>query len=1309
MEKPTNSHQTQVTSQINLETVDLARIILEQFNNDYFRAIFEYTFQFIGLLSPEGILLEVNQTALNAIGLTKEDVIGKPFWETGWWLISPETQTQLQEAIASVCRKGETIQYQTEVWGENQTIIPVNFCLRPIIDESGKVILLIPEGWDLRQQKQIESEKLETEKKYRTLYEQVPVGIVYVDQNKNIIECNNYFCSLLGYTDTELTQKKITDITHPEDYNLHLSKWQDLWEGKIKQYSLENRYVRKNSTILWASVNVSNVQEENGNSYNVAIIQDITEQKQLEERYCKAQQIAKIGNWELNLQDNSFYWSDQIYEIFELDKRKTSPSYEGFLSLVYPEDREFVNEAYREHIEKGVPYNIVHRLLMKNGEIKYVREKCETYYDFHGKPIRSVGTTQDITEQREIENILSNIIDANTSSIGGAEFFPILVSHIANTLHAPYVLISRLDGDYLETLGFFAHGKIQDFYRYRWFGTPCECVISQGDLTCTQGIQQQFPHDIDLVHLNANSYVGIAIKNQNGEKTIGHICVLDEKKMTSAKIAQIKTILQVFAGRAGAEIERLEATQKIQKFNETLELKIALRTAQLEKKERENRLLKERLEYILAESPAIIYTCKTDGDYGATYMSPSITKITGYSPNQFTSQSDFWASKIHPEDKEKIFAEIYQLFEHDRHQHEYRYLHQDGHYIWVKDEMRLIKDSEGNLLEIIGYCADISDRKEAEICLNQQNQLLNIISKAQAQFITAQNRLTIFEELLSELLDLTDSEYGFIGEVLFSDDGSAVMEESFLKIRGIPSLKNHAVTDIAWNPETQKLYDENRQTGMEFNNMNTLFGAVIMTGKPVIANNPKMDLRSGGTPKGHPPLNAFLGLPFFNGTKLVGMIGIANRPDGYNQEIINYLQPLVITCANLIEGYRLDSQRKLVEIQLQQTNQELIRATRLKDEFVANMSHELRTPLNAILGLSEALQEQVYGNLNPQQLKYLKTIEDSGQHLLHLINDILDLAKIGSGNLELDLQPTAIVSVCDSSLIFVRQQALKKNINLKINYTENLKNLKTLIDERRIRQVLINLLNNAVKFTPEFGSITVDISLITEGTAVKIGVKDTGIGIAKEDLDNLFKPFVQVDSALNRKYNGTGLGLALVRKMVELHGGEVGVTSELGVGSYFYFCLPCQLEEKIETQLLEENNPDLDLNSSKSSFNPQNKRSCRILLVEDRDADILTITNYLQTKGYQIMTAKNGNSAFNLLQTEPIDLILMDISLPEMDGVETIRQIRLNSHLCKIPIIVLTASAMKGDREYYLQCGADEYLAKPVKLKQLLETISRYR
>ncbi|MEA5620314.1 PAS domain S-box protein [Cronbergia sp. UHCC 0137] len=410
------------------------------------------------------------------------------------------------------------------------------------------------------------------------------------------------------------------------------------------------------------------------------------------------------------------------------------------------------------------------------------------------------------------------------------------------------------------------------------------------------------------------------------------------------------------------------------------------------------------------------------------------------------------------------------------------------------------------------------------------------------------------------------------------------------------------------------------------------------------------------------------------------------------------------------------SDRKLAEAQLHQTNkqlaasnEQLARATRLKDEFLANMSHELRTPLNAILGLSEGLQEEVFGVVTEKQRRSLQIIERSGTHLLALINDILDLSKIEAGQVELDCTMIDINQLCQSSLSFIKQQAFQKQIQLEVKLQPNLPEL--MVDERRIRQVLINLLNNAVKFTPEGGSITLTVTREqyppeTEITHlrdfIRIAVIDTGIGIAPENLHKLFQPFVQIDSSLNRQYSGTGLGLSLVKRIVEMHGGQVGVSSQIGVGSRFTADLPCSIPAGCFSKLVNQTSPDLDSPLIETAV-----QTPLILLAEDNESNILTISSYLEAKGYRLILANNGQEAIALTKSQSPDVILMDIQMPGMDGLEAIKQIRLDQKFVNIPIIALTALAMRGDRERCLAAGANDYLTKPVSLKELATIIKQ--
>jgi signal transduction histidine kinase len=421
---------------------------------------------------------------------------------------------------------------------------------------------------------------------------------------------------------------------------------------------------------------------------------------------------------------------------------------------------------------------------------------------------------------------------------------------------------------------------------------------------------------------------------------------------------------------------------------------------------------------------------------------------------------------------------------------------------------------------------------------------------------------------------------------------------------------------------------------------------------------------------------------------------------GYSIGAVDYIfTPIVpevlrAKVATLVELFLRIQEVREQAAQLSRLNAEMEQASQAKDAFLAGMSHELRTPLNAVLGLSEALQEETYGPINDQQRRPLRNIEESGRHLLALINDILDLAKIGAGKFELEIAPASIPAICQESMQIVTEIALKKNIAIDMRVDPAITIIQ--VDARRLKQILVNLLSNAVKFTPNGGAIGLEVLGDTARQMVDFTVWDTGIGIEASHLSHLFQPFVQLDNGLARKYEGTGLGLALVSEMTQLHDRSVEVSSAVGTGSRFTISLPWQRSNFTHTAP-ETNEPGQRANSAQPL----------VLLAEDNEANIELLTYYLGVQGYRVETARDGARAVALVHELRPAVVLMDIQMPGMDGIEAIRALRADpdGDVAAVPVIALTALAMIGDRERCLAAGANDYLSKPVNLKQLVTTI----
>jgi len=394
----------------------------------------------------------------------------------------------------------------------------------------------------------------------------------------------------------------------------------------------------------------------------------------------------------------------------------------------------------------------------------------------------------------------------------------------------------------------------------------------------------------------------------------------------------------------------------------------------------------------------------------------------------------------------------------------------------------------------------------------------------------------------------------------------------------------------------------------------------------------------------------------------------------------------------------LDEKVRERTTQLEEASRIAESANNAKSGFLASMSHELRTPLNVILGMSEILREKYQGPLTDRQMECVVAVEESGRHLLSLINDVLDLSKIESGMMQLEVHETGVANVCEASLRFVREAATKKGIRLGVVYQQSAATF--IADPRRLKQILVNLLSNAVKFTPAGGTVTLEVRQNLDAGTIAFAVQDDGIGIEPQHLVKLFQPFQQIDNALNRKYAGTGLGLSLVKRMAQMHGGTVEVQSEPGKGSRFTVTLPLSppAGQPIAASAIERM-PKV------STRAPMIGGAPLILIAEDNPLNVQVYTEHLSRSKCRFLFATTGREAIELAQTGEPDLVLMDVQMPEVDGLEAIRRLRADPRTAALPIIAVTALARPEDRIRCLEAGASSYLSKPVRLKDFTEQI----
>jgi signal transduction histidine kinase/CheY-like chemotaxis protein len=426
----------------------------------------------------------------------------------------------------------------------------------------------------------------------------------------------------------------------------------------------------------------------------------------------------------------------------------------------------------------------------------------------------------------------------------------------------------------------------------------------------------------------------------------------------------------------------------------------------------------------------------------------------------------------------------------------------------------------------------------------------------------------------------------------------------------------------------------------------------------------------------------FWSFPYYLvGASIVAVYSFVNRMVGWQAWVL--VLPVVYFIYSAYRSYlgKLESERRHAE---------------LKSQFLANMSHEVRTPMNGVLGMTNLLLQTP---LNQEQREYAESIRISAEALLAVVNDILDFSKVEAGKLDMESAPVELEALVQRSRETVAPEAARKGLRLVVSIDQNLPS-HIQSDPGRLRQILLNLLSNAIKFT-DHGTVSVRVFGVSGGrTLIRFEVSDTGVGIKAEDVGRLFQPFSQVDGSPARKHGGTGLGLSISKKLVSLMGGDIGVNSEFGLGSTFWFTIPLVPAQPAAA-------PAEACRAPLPEAAPA-PGACRILVAEDNAVNQRVIVRLLQKLGYEADAVSNGAEAVDAFRQHPYAAVLMDCQMPFLDGYAATRRIREGERGTRTPIIALTASAMHGDEERCRAAGMDDYLSKPVDASRLSASLARY-
>lgn len=565
-----------------------------------------------------------------------------------------------------------------------------------------------------------------------------------------------------------------------------------------------------------------------------------------------------------------------------------------------------------------------------------------------------------------------------------------------------------------------------------------------------------------------------------------------------------------------------------------------------ERKSYEEALIKSQSSLEEAQRIAHVGSWDWNIKTGELRWSAEVYRIFGTRPDEFQPSLETFLGSVHPEDREFVEKSIHEaIYQKKRYSIDHRIVWPDGSVHVVHEKGRVFYDEKGEPERMVGTVQDITRLKQTEELREDMARLKDSLISATLVISGKLDLVSIMKETLSASRRLTEAKYAAFsivegGEItLFMQEG--MTEKEAKSIGTCPEGKG-----------LLKLPLKERR-------------AIRVS--DIISHSNK-----SGFPDAHPPMKTFLGVPLIYGNDVLGSIYLTDRKGGeeftqHDQEIIEMLAAHAAVAINNVRMYeQIKSFNIELEKKVRQRTKELEEAVRIaeeanraKSEFLACMSHELRTPLNAIIGFSEVLQDQYFGKLNEKQAEYINDILESARHLLSLINDILDLSKIETGRTELEISSIDIEDLLQNSTIMIKEKVAKHNISLDLHISPELNGLKVEADERRLKQIMFNLLSNAAKFTPDGGSITVEAR--RDGDNVLISVADTGIGIEPDEQEKIFEEFYQArtNSGLHGKTPGTGLGLSIAKRLVEMHGGRIWAESEgIGKGSRFSFTIPIE-------------------------------------------------------------------------------------------------------------------------------------------------------